>query len=128
MSGSPTTENKTATDVNQVIHGLIYDVAVSSAEKELVAAFPWLALPVIDQLQKLVVNYIAGNIYDALARGATFTIIDEQASQEAKAANDAATLLKKAISVGDQNAITQASEAFKNDFGRLVHFDGSASL
>lgn len=125
MSDSATT-NHTATIANDVLHAIIFDVAVKAAEGEIIAAAPVMGFPVVKQIQEAVVNFVADKIYEKLALGATFAIIDAQTSQEAAAANDSAIKLKTAIQGGNQDAIDQAKQVFANSFGKLVHYDGSA--
>lgn len=127
MADSPTTTNPAATIGNDVLHAIIFDVAVQAAEDAIVAEVPILANPVLKFIDDEVVQYVAGKIYAALAQGATFAIIDAQTSAEAKAANSAASAYKQALQGGDQNEIQQAQANFASAFGRLVHLDGSAS-
>lgn len=126
MADSPTTTNPTATIANSVLHTLIYDVAVKAAEAEIIQAAPFMAAPVLKQIDELVLGYIAGKIYEKLALGATFVIIDSQTSQEAAAAHTAAAALTTALQSGDAGAITKAKADFTKAFGNLIHYDGSA--
>jgi hypothetical protein len=127
MADAPTTNNAAATVANDVLHGLIFDVAVSAAEAAIVAEAPFMANPVLQFIEDEVIKYVAGKIYEALAKGATFAIIDAQTSAEAAAANAATSALKSALTTGDQNAIDKATQDFTSAFGKLVHLDGSAS-
>lgn len=126
MADSPTTTNPTATLANDVLHALIFDVAVKAAEAEIIAAAPIMAAPILKQIDEAVLNFVAGKIYEKLALGATFVIIDAQTSQEAAAANVAAARLKAALATGDDAQITQAKGDFTDAFSKLVHYDGSA--
>lgn len=126
MGDSPTTTNEAATIANQVLNVLIFDVAVQAARAAIIAAAPVMANPVLDFIDDEVLKFVAGKIFDVLATGATFAIIDAQTSLEASAANTAADNLKKALGGTDQNAIDQAKADFTSSFGRLVHWDGSA--
>lgn len=123
---APETTNTTAAAANDVIHSLIFGAAVDAAETAIISDVPFLGLPIIKQLMGGIIQLIAGFIYKYLALSVTFTIIDAQTSAEAYAANTAATGLKTAISGGDQDAINQATDQFKDAFGKLVHLDGSA--
>jgi hypothetical protein len=127
MGDKPTTTNGAATIADKVLHALIFDVAVSAAEAEIIAVVPAMGLPILKQIDEAVIKFVAEKIYTALALGATFAIIDAQTSAEASAANEAATNLKQALTGGDPNAVTKATEDFKAAFGKLVHYDGSAT-
>lgn len=127
MADSPSTTNQAATIANGVLHALVFDVAVNAAEAAILAEAPIMANPVLHFIEDETIKYIAGKIFEALAKGATFAIIDAQTSSEAAAANAAATQLKTAYQSGDQNAIDQATQSFKDAFGSLVHLDGSAT-
>jgi hypothetical protein len=129
VSSNPATNttNKTASVADSVIHSLVFDLAVKAVEADLLAAFPILNLPIIKQLQNLIVQYIAGKIYSALATMATFAIIDVQVNEEAKDAHTAIANLQLAITNGDQNEINKAKSDFTSSFQKLVHYDGSAS-
>lgn len=128
MADSPSTTNQTATLADKAIHALIFDVAVKAAEAAIIAEAPFMANPVLNFVDDEVLKYVAGKIYTALALGVTFNIIDAQTSAEAKAASDAAAVLKDALKGGSQDAIDKASDNFKNAFSHLVHFDGSAPV
>lgn len=128
MSDQPTTVNQPAVIADEVLHALIFDVAVKSVEAQLVAAVPELGLPIISQLVDAAIQWLAGKIYEALAKGATFTIIDAQTSIEAKQANDAATALKGALAGGNPDEIDKAKKDFSDAFGKLVRLDGSAPV
>jgi hypothetical protein len=127
VSSTPTTSNQTADAVNSVIHSAIFTLAVNAAETELLAAFPVLNFPVIKQLQNLIVQYIAGKIYDALSTLATFQIIDVQVNSEAAATQTAISNLKTAIESGNENAISKAKNDFSQAFANLIHYDGSST-
>lgn len=127
MADSPTTTNQTATDADKVIHGLIFDVAVQAAEAEIISAVPLMGAPVIKQIDEEILKLVAEKIYQKLALGVNFVIIDSQTGAEAASANAAREELKKAINGGDADAISQATKDFMASFGKLVHADGSAT-
>ena len=124
---APDTTNQPATDANKFLHEIIFGVAVKAAEAEIIAAAPVMGLPILKQLDEVALQIIAQKIYEALAQGATFAIIDAQTSIEAAAANQAATVLKTALSGDDPNAIETATQNFESAFGKLIHYDGSAN-
>lgn len=127
MGDSPTTTNHAATVANQVLHAMIFDVAVKAAEAELIAMAPILGAPIIKQLDECLLNIIADKIYTALAQGVTFAIIDAQTSAEAAAANTARDHLITALQGNDPHAVETATTNFETAFGRLIHYDGSAN-
>src|SRR4051812_36698856 len=108
MGDVPTTENTAAHITNQVLHALIFDVAVNAARAAIIAEAPIMGTPILDLIDQAALKYIAGKIYDILALGATFAIIDAQTSLEAKAANEAADHLKQALAKGNQDEINKA--------------------
>lgn len=125
MADSPTTTNQAATVADQAIKALIFDVAVKAAELEIVTAVPILGAPVLKQINEALLNFIAQKIYEQLAIGATFVIIDKQTNQEAADAHAAKDKLTAALTAGSQAEIDQATEDFKDAFSKLVHTDGS---
>lgn len=126
MADSPQTENKAATVADQFLHKLIFDVAARAAEAEIIAIAPIMGAPIIKQLDEEAIKFVCGKIYESLAKGVTFTIIDAQTNKEAADANVAKDALKAALQGSDQNAIDQASKDFDQAFEKLVHSDGLA--
>lgn len=126
MADSPTTTNQAATVADKVLHALIFDVAVNAAEAAIISAAPLMDAPVLKQIDEMVIKFVAGKIYDALAKGTTFAIIDAQTSTEAANANSTEAALKIALAGGNNDAIEKTTQDFKDAFEKLVHLDGSA--
>lgn len=127
MSDSPTPTNGAATIANNVLHTLIFDVAVKAAQAALEAEFPWLRLIIVHQLEESLINIIADQIYQELAKGVTFAIIDVQVNAEAAAVNKAKENLINALKGDNVDAVTKATNDFESAFGKLIHYDGSAT-
>lgn len=128
MGDVPSTTNSAATLANGAIKAIICEVAVDAAVAALTVEFPWLALPIVRQILRLVLGSLSGRLYIELAGVATFAIIDSQVSGELKDVQDAALALHTAYARGNDEAIAQITKDFKVKFGRLVHLDGSAPI
>ncbi len=123
----PTTTNKLASTVNEILKGLIEGAGESAIETAAIASQPWLGLPIIKQLFSYAVGWIAKYFYQQAAITATKIIIDVQIKMETSQTYGAFQNLQMAIASGDQVAITKASEDLDKAYGSLIHYDGSAS-
>lgn len=123
----PTTVNKTANIVNQILNGLISEAGADAVKAALIVEFPWLGLPFIKQLFSFIVDKVAAIIYKQAAFAATKIIIDMQVNAEVGGVNDAFDNLTMAVASGDQIAIDKASANLSTAYGDLIHYDGSAS-
>lgn len=123
----PTTKNKTASIVNQVLKGLIEGAGADALKAALIADNPWLGLPIVKQLFGFIVDKLAEAIYKQAAFVATKIIIDVQINIEEGAVNAAFDNLTMAVASGDPVAIDKASANLSKTYGDLIHYDGSAS-
>jgi hypothetical protein len=126
MGDTPTTVNKPAQSVANMINFAIYDVAVNVAEAAAISQVPFLGLPVIKQVFHFVLSKMAGLIYVPLATGSIFTVIKIQTDSQKKEYAEAEGKLRLANLSGDPEAIRKATDEFKKSFRRLVHYDGDA--
>ena len=124
MASEPTTTDSTASIVSQPIAD-IFGAAVTAAESAIIAAQPWLGLPVIKQLWEALFSYIVGKISGALGTGAGFLVIDLQTYTEVTNAASAIQALQAAQTSGDSNAITQARAQADAAAAALLHYNGS---
>lgn len=123
----PTTVNKTASIVNQILSGLIKGAGADAVKAALIVEQPWLGLPFIKQLFGYIVDKVAAVIYRQVALAATQIIIDVQINSEVGGVNAAFDNLRMAVASGDQAVIDKASNDLSNAYGNLIHYDGSAS-
>lgn len=123
----PSTVNKTASIVNQILSGLINGAGADALEAAVIVEVPWLGLPFVKQIFHFIVGKISAAIYRQAALAATAIIIDVQINQEEGSANSAFQNLLAADASGDPLAIAQASKDLSAKYGALIHFDGSAS-
>ena len=124
MASEPTTTDSTASIVSQTVTD-IFGAAVTAAETMIIAAQPWLGLPVIKQLWEALFSYIVGKISGALGTGAGFLVIDLQTYTEVTNAASAIQALQAAQTSGDSNAITQARAQADAAAAALLHYNGS---
>lgn len=122
----PTTTNKTASVVNQILKGIIEGTGVPMIEAAVIADQPWLGLPFIKQIFEFILNQVASKFYVAAANAATMIVIDCQVNLEKSAVYNAFQSLQMAVASGDQAAITKASNDLDSAYGALIHSDGSA--
>lgn len=124
----PPPANKPAQTADSIIHAAVFDVALKEAKAAILAQYPGLAIPVIQTLLSMALNWVGTFIYTALARLVTFSIIDLQTGSEKDAYVKAESSLRAAHLSGDQNAINQAVTDYKAALARVVHFDGVAPV
>ena len=124
MASEPTTTDSTASIVSQTVTD-IFGAAVTAAETTIIAAQPWLGLPVIKQLWEALFSYIVGKISGALGTAAGFLVIDLQTYTEVTNAASAIQALQAAQTSGDSNAITQARAQADQAAAALLHYNGS---
>ena len=124
MASEPTTTDSTAPIVSQTVTD-IFGAAVTAAETAIIAAQPWLGLPVIKQLWEALFSYIVGKISGALGTAAGFLVIDLQTYTEVTNAASAIQALQAAQTSGDSNAITQARAQADAAAAALLHYNGS---
>jgi hypothetical protein len=130
MGDVPTTVDQPAKSVEEIIHGIIFDLAVAAGLKA-IKAVPWLAWlnwPIISPCFDFFVKWIAGYIYRPLAQTGALTTIALQTQQERDTYAAAEAALRAAHLSGDPKALQAASDAFNVAAAGLVHWDGSAPL
>lgn len=121
-------EDKPAETADAIIHAAVFDVALKEAKAAIIAQYPGLALPVLQTLLSMALNWVGTFIYTALARLVTFTIIDLQTGAEKDAYLKAEGALRTAHLSGDAHAIDQAVQDYKAALARIIHFDGIAPV
>lgn len=118
--------DKAAQTADDIIHAAVFDVAVKEAKAAIITQYPGLAIPVVQTLLTMALNWVGTFIYTALARLVTFSIIDLQTGSEKDAYLKAEGALRAAHLSGDANALNQAVTDYKAALARIVHFDGIA--
>jgi hypothetical protein len=121
----PTTDTL-ASDTDRTLQDVLND-ATSAAETALIAAYPVLADPGLEQIWEFVFNEIAGKIGGAAGTLSGFIVVDLQKYTALKTAATALTELKAAQSSGDQNAITIANVQTDAAAAAILHYMGSVS-
>lgn len=122
----PTTTNKVAAAINQILKSLIEGAGEDSIITAAVAAQPWLGLPFVRQLFGFAVGWVGQYFYQQAAFAATKVIIDLQINLEESSTYSSFQNLQMAVASGDQNAITKASDDLNRSYAALIHYDGSA--
>lgn len=101
------------------------DATIDAIESYLKVQFPFLSLPVVNEILHMILKELESMELTQIERVATFMIVDLQTGQEQSALASSASVLAAAQATGDKNAIDQATENFRKAFASLVHFDGS---
>lgn len=109
--------------IDKIIQGLIFTVGVNAAIAAATAALPFLGLPIISNIFRGIVNYVATQIYNVLEPVVIFTVIDDITNAENQAYVASIRELQLAIASGDQNAIDAATAKTRDALSKLIHFD-----
>jgi hypothetical protein len=117
--------NPAIQEADAILQGLLYNVAVTAAVAALDTQFPWMTLPLVDNLVHEIVHIAAEQIYKELSKFVAFTIIDSQIAGEKGDYGKAENEFKTAHASGDQAAIDKAIADLKAAADRLIHSDGS---
>jgi hypothetical protein len=123
---APTTTNSAATIFDSLIKGAETSI-IGLTYNAIIAAVPWLGLPVIKQVWTGIFAFIADYFTRQAELGATFAVIDTQVNEEELTFNQALAALKAAQTSGDPNAISVAEKNFINAATALGSYDGSAT-
>lgn len=131
--GDPTTTNATATTINALVNEAVKDaetLAEKTVETALEADIPFVALPVIKQLEEGTINLLVGELGKQVSIGlqtvGTFIVIDTQVSGENAGVSKELAAYMIAEKSGDPNAIKTALQNLANANSALDHDDGSA--
>lgn len=108
--------------MENALKGIIFEVAVNAAYAAAVQAFPFLAWPVISSLFKLLLNWVAGLIYEPIEKNISLGIIKFKTEQQQKDYEASVEEFKKAQEKGDADAIAKAKEELKKHLADLIHF------
>lgn len=83
--------------INEILHGIIFEVVLKAAISRVVAAVPFLAWPIINPVFSFIVVKFVEIFYDELSKSVAFQVINFQTEEQRKAYSDAVTQLQAAI-------------------------------
>lgn len=115
---------------DEVIHSLIFDVALKAVLEKIVIAVPFLGYPVIRPVFALIVNKLFELLYEELSTFVQFEVIDFQNAEKNKEYQNAVQDLKDKLTIPAahwptekerQDAIDQSKAKFKETLRNLVH-------
>lgn len=106
----------------EILKSLIREFLVKRAITKLVAALPFLGLPVLNPLTAYLVGKLFEVIYDEVAMIVALTKIEIDVSHDRDAYVKATEELKKQLESQDEESIRIAKEEFKRRLGDLIKF------
>lgn len=109
--------------IDGIIHGIIYDIGVEGIMVDLIAAQPWLGLPLVRNIVRLLLNMFAGKLYRKIAPFVDAKVIKFQNEAQRKSYDDAIAALIVANNAGDVDAIEKAKDKVKSDLDKLINFN-----
>lgn len=119
----PIPNNSGATLAEQTVES-VFTTAINLAETAIIAAAPWLGIPVFKQLWELIFSYITGQIGLAFGKGAAFIVISVEDWAQVQSVLSTSTALAQAQANGDPNAISTARAASDAAAKALLTFNG----
>lgn len=122
---TPSTVNTPAKTAAQVINFAVFQLGIKTVKAKMVAAFPFLAWPVISQVVDILLNWIGVLMYENSANFVTFTIINFQTAAQKNAYIKAEGELRKAELSGNPEVFDEATKKFKSALADVVHWNGS---
>lgn len=126
VGDTPTTENKTAEFVNNVIEALL-EGGMEAAIVYITGVAPEaMAVPIVSFFVKEALQYAEQFISVASQKMATKMVIDLQTHGELSSVLTTATALQIALKDGNNEDQRIAIENAKSSWARLIHYDGSA--
>lgn len=99
---------------------LVREVAVDAAIKKAESTAPFLKLPVVREIFKMIVDSIAGTLIRELSAHVKFLVIDAEVGAQRDAYRKAAAELQAAYEKGESSE--QAEENFKRALSDLIRF------
>jgi hypothetical protein len=127
MGDTPTTENKPAEFLNNVIEALL-EGGMEAAIVYITGVAPEaMAVPIVSWAVSKALSYAEQFISVASQKMATKMVIDLQTHGELSSVLTTATALQIALKDGNSEDQRIAIENAKQSYARLIHFDGSAA-
>lgn len=111
--------------VDLLINDLLKGIGIGEAYALIVAQIPLLGWGPIGWILDLVLTWVGGYIFTAIAKYAAFAVIDWQTISENANYTQAVVALKAAQAANDPVALGAATTQFQSTLGKLIHFDGS---
>jgi len=108
--------------IEQIIQGIVVNVAVKFAIADIVVAIPFLGFPVVGPIFALLAGWLGGKIATALVKLARVEIITFQTDAEKKAYDAAVGKLAVVVNqpVQDPALVKKAQDEFKADLHKLI--------
>jgi hypothetical protein len=122
---TPQTSNSAAKFVGKTVRE-IFDAAVPVAEASIIAAAPWMAAPVWEQVWEEIFKLGVDELGKALGEAGAFVVMDVQTYFELKDAVTTIKKLREAQASGDSDAIAKAKAEADAAADALLHYDGDA--
>lgn len=125
----PAPVNQTVQTANDLIHAALFGAVVNAVIVSLNAELPWLNWPLISEIEKAVLDKIAGEIYTTLSQFVTFAIIDSQIAGEKEDYSNAEKALRDALAKTpvDLQAIANAKAQMARAFDSVLRAHGAAA-
>jgi len=108
--------------MNEIVKKLVYEVIVKAAITRLVAAIPFLNLPIVNPLTVYFLGRFAEHLYDVISLYITFQVIDFQTAHQKIEYERAVSELLKAQQSQNKEEQDRAKAEFKKRLGDLIHF------
>lgn len=98
MTDQTVGSDKATSIADSAVHSVIFDVVLKMVKGQILAAAPWLKIPIISNIFDFVMNQIADRFYEQLARFVDFKIIDAETGAQNNDYKAAVTNLQDQIS------------------------------
>ena len=106
-----------------MIKRLIYESVRDAAILKMIAAFPFLSIPVIKQFFIFFAKKIIDQFYDEASIRAKFVAIEFRVKKDLNEYNYATEELRKAIETKDEDEINEAKKEFKRRLSDLIRIN-----
>lgn len=124
--GEPTTENRTANVVNDILEIAIMEVGLRLAKAAAIAEVPILGTWPISMIFDYLLKKLGRYFYLGMATFSTFKIIDEQTRGQRERYDASIDAVHRAVVANDPIALEKAREEFKKRLADLIHWNGEA--
>lgn len=115
--------NPTLDTVEKIEHFVVYELAVEGAILAVSTYLPFLKIPVISTMFRIVVFKFTNILYAELNKLSIFGVINIQVDRENSQYKEAKEELKTVIDTGVRNEINTASKLFKEKLRALIRLN-----